>query len=296
MNNDTQKIYTQRFITLFFAILLLLFLIGSFFDYPIGQAFANSESKWATFLQNGGAFPNVLLSVFAGEILYQKSIRLKNQFFKIISIIFSFLFPLTRFWSYLIEILDQFDLEIAEVKNDFSGTIFVILYILCYFVFHYILQTTWLSKKSNTFLNKLMVIGIAGVVVDTATSTIVNQIKDYVSRPRPFIVFSGEATFKRWFEINGMLGSGDFTSFPSGHTRCFFMSLYFPMFVENNIKLKKFWLYMGIIYSFLGAFSRIVMTKHYLSDVMMGGIIAFLGICAIIKLFRFEDTDSIYKF
>ena len=63
--------------------------------------------------------------------------------------------------------------------------------------------------------------------------------------------------FKSWFIINGMLGSDDFASFPSGHTRCFSMALYFPMFISNsNVKLKKIWKYLGFAYLIIGGFSR----------------------------------------
>ncbi|WP_238919149.1 phosphatase PAP2 family protein [Clostridium sp. YIM B02555] len=303
---EGKEIFTDKFIKITLVVMAGLLIVGTIFDKSLAFLASNTNSYWAAFLQDAGAIPNVIIPVLAGEIIYQKSKRLEtNAVIKVICCTFAFLFPLTRFWDYFIEMLGQVGQAIMNyqagaavgisnkykfvVDNSLNGIMFIIGYIVLYAIFHLLIQKFWLNKLEDRQVSRLVFIGIAGVFIDTATAEIVNQIKDYISRPRPLLITSGKEAFESWFNINGMLGKGDYTSFPSGHTRCFVMSFFLPLFVNPaNFNLKKKIMIFAIIYSVIGGFSRLVMEKHFLTDVTMAGLIAVIGIFCVVKLCNLE--------
>lgn len=297
------KCFRKKTFTTTLIVLGILFIVGTFIDQPFSKLVGNQNSWWAAIIQDMGAFPNVILAFLGAEIIFQKGTRLDNRLFKYITMAFAFLFGLTRTWDYFIEATSQMGQAISNAHqnipvggaSNYSFTInlnnlyIVSIYIFFFYVLHKIIQVGWLSKVNNQNLSRLVILGLAGIVVDTATSETLNQIKNVVRRPRPYMNLIKGKAFKSWFIINGMLGSDDFASFPSGHTRCFSMALYFSLFISNsNIKLKRIWKYLGFAYLIIGGFSRMVMEKHYLSDVAMAAINGFIGIVAVVKLLQLE--------
>ena len=89
--------------------------------------------------------------------------------------------------------------------------------------------------------------------------------------------FSG---FTKWFTPNFFSGS---KSFPSGHTVNAVSLGLIPIFYSN--KLKKRIPYLQVltyvlvaVWSVLVAFTRITVGAHYLSDVLVGGMLAFISV------------------
>lgn len=298
------KVFSKKTITITLIVILILFVIGTIWDQPLSKLVGNQNVWWAAIMQDIGAFPNVILCFLGAEVIFQKGTRLQNRLFKYITMIFSFLFGLTKTWDFFIEARSQMGQAFANINKNLpvgavSNYTFIItnkdlniilIYIISFYIIHEIIQLSWLQKVSDRDLARLVIVGLAGIVIDTATGEILNQIKNIVSRPRPFMNLTKKKLFKSWYIINGMLGSDNFASFPSGHTRCFSMALFFPMFVNNNNeKLKKFLKYIGFIYLIIGGFSRMIMEKHYLSDVAMAAFIGFLGIIALVKLLHLEE-------
>lgn len=94
---------------------------------------------------------------------------------------------------------------------------------------------------------------------------VINIIKVIVARYRPVKLFEdGEYGFS-FFGIGH-----DINSFPSGHSAtslgvAFALSYLYPKYR-----------YIFISFGVLVAFSRVVLTQHYLSDVLVGGYIGFI--------------------
>ena len=89
--------------------------------------------------------------------------------------------------------------------------------------------------------------------------------------------FSG---FTKWFTPNFFSGS---KSFPSGHTANAVALGLVPIFYSNKLKRRMPYLQvltyaLVAVWSVLVAFTRITVGAHYLSDVLVGGMLAFIAV------------------
>ena len=99
-----------------------------------------------------------------------------------------------------------------------------------------------------------------------ATAGILVQIPKYVfGRARPYLFWETGDRGLHWFT-----GGADFTSFPSGHatTAAALAFALMPFFPRARLPLA--------LYAALVAISRMVLEKHYMSDVLGGAFIASL--------------------
>lgn len=116
----------------------------------------------------------------------------------------------------------------------------------------------------------------------------VNGIKFIWARPRYWMVASGEATFVPWYIINGNNitdVTNAYMSFPSGHTANAFASLALSLwFVNKGDKLFNVFMIWGL----LTAMSRIFAGQHYLTDTIMGGLLSFTLFVLLLKLFKLQ--------
>ena len=109
-------------------------------------------------------------------------------------------------------------------------------------------------------------------------------VKYLASRPRPRIVLSGEETFHYWYEwrpLYALFNGSNHKSFVSGHTSnsiCLVSLL--PLLMSlTKLKDKKFTYqisaYIGLVFTLIVGFSRIMASAHFLTDVV-GGILLWL--------------------
>jgi len=94
-------------------------------------------------------------------------------------------------------------------------------------------------------------------------------------RERPFVSWNPKSFHSIFDFINGTIGTipykNKYLSFPSGHTTSAFAVFTLLMFSTRNRVLKIIFLAMALLI----AFSRIYLSKHYLSDIMFGIIIGY---------------------
>jgi lipid A 4'-phosphatase len=116
------------------------------------------------------------------------------------------------------------------------------------------------------------------VFVSVAASGLaVDLVKTIFGRARPKLLFSEGAYYFGWLGTRS-----DFWSFPSGHT---------ATAVSVALALSMIWpRYRAVaaIFAALVAASRIIITAHYVSDVVMGAFLAF----AIVPYIRFVFAQS----
>lgn len=173
-----------------------------------------------------------------------------------------------------------------------------------------ILVTKLFSRDTILKLLRFILAAAIGILV---ANVLIMIIKDPIGRMRfrainstvgDSFIKSGEANgFTRWYVINGqptkevlarfesIYGVDDaFKSFPSGHT-CSAGTVYALIMIPDLFELKHkkgakiaCWA-VPIAYTALVAISRIVVGAHYMSDVLIGGTLAFVCIAIMWEIF-----------
>ena len=134
----------------------------------------------------------------------------------------------------------------------------------------------------------LFVLAVAGIAALAAQLLCVEGLKYLWGRVRfrDLLARGSYDAFTPWYVINGITGN---KSFPSGHTAGAGMSFFLMLFpfVFDGLKNKKqlcFW--APFVYTVTVAFTRLVMGAHYLSDVAVGGAIAFTSVLAAMAVIQ----------
>ena len=190
-----------------------------------------------------------------------------------------------------------YPLSKKTLKNILLTEIFASTFLLIFMPFRYLVKLNILSVGIITLLSivlffllmkwsyrinkekyeKIKMVSLICFVGIMTQLCVIYLMKLMWSRVRFFELDENYTSFTRWFVINWFEGNG--TSFPSGHTsgatNIMYLTLFTPLFTEDK---KKHWLVEGFCFLFitLTAFSRMVLGKHYLSDVTMAFAITYV--------------------
>lgn len=140
-----------------------------------------------------------------------------------------------------------------------------------------------IKDEDYSYYRKIAIVSIVYVVILTIT---VNTVKVIWARPRYWMVAGGQATFVPWYIINGNQitdVTNAYMSFPSGHTANAFASLAIMLWFP---KRKELFLNIFMTWGLLTAISRIFAGQHYLTDTVMGAVIAVTIFTLLLKLFK----------
>ena len=126
--------------------------------------------------------------------------------------------------------------------------VYIVLFLFLGLFFRYIRSNAVYEARAWYLLGCVFLANLLGLIV-----------KVVVSRARPDLLFSSHEFGFYWFKL-----SGNYWSFPSGHAITSFslfagLGLLFPRFI-----------YILFVIAFLITGSRILLCRHYLSDVMTG--------------------------
>ncbi len=109
-------------------------------------------------------------------------------------------------------------------------------------------------KRKNIALPSaylFLTVAVSGLICDI--------IKVFVSRARPIELFQNQLYGLRWFKTHAQ-----FWSFPSGHS-----TVIAALAMAVSLLWPRSWLFCLVI-ALMVAASRVILTAHYLSDVMAG--------------------------
>ena len=166
--------------------------------------------------------------------------------------------------------LKKFFTNLTELGDSFwFFLISIIGYFTCYFLFKTNNQNLnyFFSELKNFFIFLFSSILISGILTQL--------IKHIIARPRP-----NHALEDGWMGMDFFSFNSAFHSFPSGHTSTIFaVALSLGLFIP---KIKYFFLF----YASLVGISRIVVGAHYLTDVVGGVAVAFIGYKITIYIFK----------
>ena len=193
-----------------------------------------------------------------------------------------------NYFSYFKDTLQQvylkkFFLKINTLGDSLWYFVFSVFFIIFYYFFNDNKKIIFFSKSLKNFRN-LNIFLFFSVLI---SGLITQIIKHIVGRPRPNFGNIDESYGLKFLTLDS-----NFHSFPSGHTSTIFavalvLSLGLP-------KLKYVFLFLAGIVSF----SRVVLGAHFITDIIGGAVVAFIGfkitIYFLSRYFKIEK-DSVLK-
>ncbi len=290
------KLRIPYLVTIF--VFIVLFILGSFFDYNLSNSIASSTNIFALSVSVIGVLPcYFVVSIMAGAWLsytIDKNnklwLRILGAILCLVNLAISFFYSGREFFG-----VNGFD----NSKYIWLGYLFVApLWIGCCWFGTYLVKK--LEIKHLWF--KLLIITLALIV---AILIGINVIKGIVQRPRFRFVSREGIDFYPWYKICdpntystlSTFAKEEFKSFPSGHmsSACVLpaVCLLFPLISDKLTKWQLPFFIGSMAYALLVGFARILAGAHYLSDVSMGALItfAFMGIAYLI-LKKFEAKNN----
>ncbi len=290
-------------ITAFYVLTLALFAVGTFYDLRIDRALYNPENGFALFLQKYGEAPRFALWGPASAVLYatrawecEKTVSvidfLKRKFGKKSGLSEKARATLLRVadfgygvgflvlgyfsWQKLIRnVVKQWFSD--EVKESVLYTILLVTVILTVDV----LAAYLVKRRGNPeTLRKLKPLAYGGIVFGILYRIGIDPIKNSVERTR-FHEMTDPALrndpnfylYTPWY----MHGNGG-SSFPSGHTAsgaALFLSLTLCDALDAFKNKERLFFALAWGYTWLLGFTRMIMGKHFLTDVTMGALLGF---------------------
>ena len=174
--------------------------------------------------------------------------------------------------AYLVAIYKIFDNK--EIELSLSNIVLIIGIALILF-----LATVYaFSKVNKDILVNLKDLALVGLITTIASVACVEVLKLTWGRVRFRDLSSDYSEFTNLFTVNGYTGN---KSFPSGHTNAatsiLLISLMIPRFT-NKKWIKYLVASLCFVYIAFVAVSRIVVSAHYASDVMVGFVVGLLTI------------------
>ena len=277
-----KKTYLPIYIA--FAVLIVGFIIGSFFDFQINDALFSSKNTFGLVVSTIGTVPGYgVLAFIGGGLLY---LGLKNKVpnlaFRIViyvlaaagyglSIYFSgkeFFGPngfdylgIQEFWGYFI----VFPVQTAIAFLGYKVT----------------------STSENDKLWLIYIVMLLAILLALVAG--VTLLKDIFHRPRfRTVAVTAGLDFHNWWEpcsnYKDYIALGiikeEFKSFPSGHAgtcSVFMMSaLFLPYISKKYEKAGLIAFIAGAAWYLLVSFARMLVGAHFLSDVSMGGLLGVI--------------------
>lgn len=287
----------------FYVLTLALFAVGTFYDLRVDQALYNPENGFALFLQKYGEVPRFALWGPAAAVLYATrawecettvsvidffkrklgkkdglSEKTRATLLRAADFGYGVGFLVLGYfsWQKLIRnVVKQW--FSAEVKESTLYTILLVTTILVVDV----LAAYLVKRKGNPdTLKKLKPLAYGGIVFGILYRVSIDPVKDLVARTRFHEMIDPELyndpnfhLYTPWY-VHGNGGS----SFPSGHTAsgaAAFLSLTLCDALDCCKNKERLFFVLSWGYTWLLGFTRLIMGKHFLTDVTMGALLGF---------------------
>ena len=270
------------------GILLIGFVLGSFFDLKIDEALFVKNNGFGLFMASFGVYPCYAGLAFIGGGLLSTTLGRKELplWGKIICFVLSGLA-----YGMAIYLCGR---EWPSVNGHNVPQFKILSYAICAVVFGgvYVLAFFVCKKGDQKQLWRALLIMTVIFVVALLPAGYV--IKLIIHRPRyRYVVRTGYVDYKNWWErfsdyknyiggeIEGFpITKEEFKSFPSGHSgtgmiMAMFL-MYAPVFFPKLKGKETLLFYVGAAFGFLMMFSRLLVGAHYLTDTCMGSLIVMV--------------------
>lgn len=261
-------------IIVFYVLAAAATVVASFFDLKIDIALNDPSNPFAVWLYRTGEFPSRLICPIAGAVIFRCTDK------KAVAAIGAALcLGGSAYMGYYIG--KHFFVE--EYRMAFSLLWGIGFGVAALYAVRFV-------TVPDEFKRPLFTAAVIGAGVMTAQLLTVDIMKNLWGRVRfRDLLSSGSCDgFTAWFVINGKNGN---KSFPSGHTAGAGMSyllMLLPFIDKKREKYRAVYFWCPFIYTSAVALTRLVMGAHYLSDVTVGGVIAFS--CVLVGIKVYEKT------
>ena len=272
------------------TLLLLLLLVGSFYDYQISLAIYNENNLPAGLMAGWGQYPQYLISITVGVLL----IRFRNPDKKWLCVVEVILgletigFSVRSLLTLPYNSTPSMPMPDSIISGIVIGAAVVILVLLC-------------ARKSVINRKQVIILCICLMVMKYLNWGILDLIKEAWQRPRMRLLAGNNTVFFQPWYVKGcsvrdaLVASGvsseEFRSFPSGHTSDAAMAMiaYFIAGLGQFRKNRKLVFYLSLIWPVTVAFTRIIMGAHFLTDVTVGFAVSFMLFIAANEVLSFIE-------
>ncbi len=261
-------------IIVFYVLAAAAMVVASFFDLKIDIALNDPSNPFAVWLYRTGEFPSRLICPIAGAVIFRCTDK------KAVAAIGAALcLGGSAYMGYYIG--KHFFVE--EYRMAFSLLWGIGFGVAALYAVRFV-------TVPDEFKRPLFTAAVIGAGVMTAQLLTVDIMKNLWGRVRfrDLLSLGSCDGFTAWFVINGKNGN---KSFPSGHTAGAGMSyllMLLPFIDKKREKYRAVYFWCPFIYTSAVALTRLVMGAHYLSDVTVGGVIAFS--CVLVGIKVYEKT------
>lgn len=279
--------YSKKWFLLL-IILFLLIMIGSLFDYQISQALYCPQSMIGMVFAAYGQIPAMICIGIAGTLLL-KFVQRERRIKSLICLFFCVLLNILAILSATLDPL----LYIEKMPVIISLILAIAIILFSDWMIWKVTKNTDTKKIKNVIIVLLCVVFIEIIMI--------NLIKVPWSRPRMRMIENySQASFQPWWIIGCQMKetlmslgvqAEEFKSFPSGHTgnaACALLLVLLP-YLSSQFKTKENCLWtIGVFFTCLVAFTRIIVGAHFLTDVTVGFFITVVLELIFIKLLMKE--------
>ena len=245
------------------AIFVGLCVLFNFYDLDISIYLTKYYSGFYEFFDDFGEMPIYMGPIFFGATFF---FLMKQKYQKAMCLSITFI-------AYLIASIKVFyNKEYSLGVDNILISLLITLVLSCLTIYLF-------SKVKKETLENIKDLALLGIITSIVSLVCVEVIKCSWGRVRFRDLGSDYSEFTRLFHINGLTGH---KSFPSGHTNAgtsiLLIALLIPRFSDKKW-LKCLVTSLCFVYIAILAVSRIVVSAHYASDVLVGFVVGFTTIC-----------------
>lgn len=259
-------------IIVFYVLAAVALIFAAFYDLKIDIRLNDPDNIFANWFYRTGEMPARLLCPIAGALIVFCADKVWQKIIGGAICIGGSAYFWYYFGKYFFN--DTYKMPYSIIFGVGFG---LVLLFACSFVH--------IPDKYKLTLLLASVIGLAVLALQLSTVEVMKNLWGRV-RYRDLLNDVTLDRFTPFYVINGKNGN---KSFPSGHTASagmIYLSMLLPMINEKLKKYKSLFFTVSIVYTSVVAFTRLVMGAHYLSDVTVGGIIAFTYVVIGIKVYE----------
>ena len=272
------------------GVLLIGFILGSFFDLDIDQALFQKDNWFGLWMASFGVYPCYAGLAFIGGGLLATTLKRKEL--HIVLKIVSYGLSLAAY-AMSIYLCGR---ELPSVNGYNVPDLAILSYAICAVVFGGVYVGAFFICKKGDEKQLWTVLMIMAVIFVVSLLPAGFVIKLIIHRPRYRYLVRGEiVTFQNWWEMFPQYKSfldgsysfegytivkEEFKSFPSGHSGTgMIMAMFLPYasYFFAKLKGKELLLfYIGVGWGIVMMFSRLIVGAHYLTDTCMGSLIVMV--------------------